>query len=100
VLDGGYFSYQDAFSPTNFIAVAPNFTLSLLTSVSLTVEAQRVWRAKGDDAVYAASGRAYTGTQSVRGTHVADVAACKPSGRSRRGFDNSDCLSGWISLKL
>lgn len=120
VLDGGYFSYQDALSPTNFVAVAPNFTLSPITRVRLTVEAQRVWRAKVDDAVYAASGRAYAGTQSVRGTHVADVARAQLvwsvaprvsiTGRyehliarsvlTRSGFDNSDCLSGWISMKL
>ncbi len=119
-LDGGYFSYQNAFSPTNFIAVAPNFTLSPIARVRLTVEAQRVWRARTDDAVYAASGRAYAGTQSVRGTHVADVARAQLvwsvaprvsiTGRyehliarsvlSRSGFANSDCLSGWISLKL
>ena len=120
VLDGGYFSYQDAFSPTNFVAVAPNFTLSPITRVRLTVEAQRVWRARTDDAVYAASGRAYAGTQSVRGTHVADVARAQlvwsvaprvsMTGRyehliarsvmSRSGFRNSDALSGWISMKL
>ena len=119
-LDGGYFSYQDALSPTNYVAVAPNFTVSPIARVRLTVEGQRVWRATADDAVYAASGRAYAGTQAVRGSHVADVGRAQivwsvaprvsVTGRYehliarsvllRSGFGNTDCLSGWISLQL
>ena len=115
-----YYSYQLFLTPTNLIAIAPNFTFQPLKHVRLTVEAQRAWRDDVKDAVYRANGTAFAGTQNFTGRRIADslraqlVYSITPrlsfTGRyehlaagpalTRAGYESSDFLAGWISFRF
>ncbi len=115
-----YYSYQLFATPTNLIAVAPNFTFTALGKVRLTAEYQLSWRDTTTDAVYRANGTAFAGTQNVSGRKIADTLrfqAVYPitsrisfTGRyehliagpalTRAGYANSDFLAGWLSFRF
>ncbi|MDQ0838282.1 alginate export family protein [Sphingomonas faeni] len=115
-----YYSYQLFATPTNLIAVAPNFSFTTLGKLRLTAEYQLSWRDTTSDAVYRANGSAFAGTQNFGGKKIADTIrfqAVYPissrlsfTGRyehliagpalTNAGYKNSDFLAGWISYRF
>jgi hypothetical protein len=115
-----YYSYQLFATPTNLIAIAPNFTFTALGKVRMTAEYQASWRDSTTDAVYRANGTAFAGTQNVSGRKIADTLrfqAVYPitsrlsfTGRyehliagpalTQAGYANSDFLAGWLSFRF
>ncbi|MGU3391693.1 alginate export family protein [Sphingomonas sp. M1A8_2b] len=115
-----YYSYQLFATPTNFVAVAPNFTFSAFKKLRVTAEYQLSWRDSTSDAVYRANGTAFAGTQNVGGRKIADTIRFQATypittrlsllGRyehliagpalTNAGYKNSDFLAGWISYRF
>lgn len=115
-----YYSYQLFATPTNLMALAPNFTFSAFKKLRVTAEYQLSWRDTTTDAVYRANGTAFAGTQNVGGRKIADTIrfqAVYPfttrlsfTGRyehliagpalSNAGYKSSDFLAGWISYRF
>ncbi|GBQ98333.1 alginate export family protein [Asaia lannensis] len=115
-----YYSYQLFLTPTNLIAFAPNFTISPLESLRLTLEYQFAWRASLSDAVYRANGSAFAGTQNTRASRVAQSTRAQAvwtltprlnfTGRyehlqagpalTRAGFSGSDFFAGWANYRF
>ena len=115
-----YYSYQLFLTPTNLIAVAPNFTFSPLPKVRLTAEYQLAWRDDVRDAVYRANGSAFAGTQLVDDVKIANVARLQAvwtitprlsfTGRyehlaagpslTQAGYRSSDFIAGWLSFRF
>lgn len=115
-----YFSYGLFLTPSNYIAVAPNVTLSPLKAVRLTAEYQLAWRDSTSDAVYRANGQPFAGTQLIRNAKVADIARLQAiwsitprlsfTGRyehlaagpslTQAGYTDSDFLAGWLSFRF
>jgi hypothetical protein len=114
------YSYQGALTITNLLQVSPNFTVSPVKGVDVTVEYQRSWRAEESDAVYRASGTAYAGTDQLEGSHVGDAIRIQAgwkitprlslTGRyeyfeggdllDQLGYDRSHYLATWLSFRL
>lgn len=65
-----YYSYGFFFSPSNFKAVSPTLAVSPTRNLRVAVEYQTMWRASKADAVYAASGIAYAGTQGGTSSRI------------------------------
>ncbi|WP_294260264.1 alginate export family protein [uncultured Sphingomonas sp.] len=115
-----YYSYQLFLTPSNLIAVAPNFTFSPVKKLRVTAEYQLAWRDDVRDAVYRANGQPFAGTQNVADAKIADVARLQAvwsitprlsvTGRyehlaagpslTRAGYASSDFLAGWISFRF
>ncbi|RYD24718.1 MAG: hypothetical protein EOP89_10785, partial [Lysobacteraceae bacterium] len=115
-----YYSYQLFATPTNLIAVAPNYTFTALGKLRIAVEYQFSWRDTVRDAVYRANGSAFAGTQNVSDRKIADTARLQVvypitprlniTGRyehlsagpalTRAGYESSDFLAGWISFRF
>jgi hypothetical protein len=115
-----YYSYQLYLTPSNLIAVAPNFTFSPLKNVRVTAEYQLTWRDNEHDAVYRANGQPFAGTQNVRASRIADLARAQIvwtitprlsfTGRyehlaagpalTRAGYSSSDFIAGWLSFRF
>lgn len=115
-----YFSYQLYLTPSNLIAVAPNFTFSPLKTVRVTAEYQLTWRDDTRDAVYPANGQPFAGTQNVRASKIANLTRAQVvwtisprlsfTGRyehlaagpslTRAGYRSSDFLAGWLSFRF
>ncbi len=115
-----YYSYQLFATPTNLIALAPNFTFSAFKKLRVTAEYQLSWRDTTTDAVYRANGTAFAGTQNVGGRKIADTIRFQATypitsrlsllGRyehliagpalTNAGYKNSDFLAGWISYRF
>lgn len=69
-----YFSYGTFVGPTNYLDVAPTFTVTPTKNVRVLTELAFVWRNNEHDAVYSGVGTAYAGTQNVAGHDVAQLA--------------------------
>ncbi|MBB3347503.1 alginate export family protein [Sphingomonas sp. BK069] len=115
-----YYSYQLFLTPTNLMSVSPNVSFSPVKRLRVTGEYTMAWRATESDAVYRASGAAFAGTQDVAGRRIADLMrfqaiwAVTPrvsvTGRyehliakdalTRAGYQNSDFLAAWLSLRF
>ena len=115
-----YYSYQLFLTPTNLVAVAPNFTFSPHRRLRLTAEYQIAWRASRSDAVYRANGTAFAGTQASRGRRVANsmrgqaIWTLSPRvsltaryehlhagpALTQAGYTGSDFVAGWLSCRL
>lgn len=115
-----YYSYQLSLTPSNLIAVAPNFSFSPIEDVRLTAEYQLAWRDNARDAVYRANGQPFAGTQNVPDKKIADVARLQLvwtissrlsfTGRyehlaagpalTKAGYHSSDFLAGWVSFRF
>nr|WP_156460706.1 alginate export family protein [Sphingomonas sp. Leaf339] len=115
-----YYSYQLFATPTNLIAVAPNYTFTALGKIRISAEYQFSWRDSARDAVYRANGTAFAGTQNVTSRKIADTARLQVvypitprlsiTGRyehlsagpslTRAGYASSDFLAGWISFRF
>ena len=115
-----YYSYGLFLTPSNLIAVAPNFTFSPVKTVRVTAEYQLAWRDSVTDAVYRANGQPFAGTQRVGDAKIGDVMRLQAvwsisprlsfTGRyehlaagpslSKAGFKSSDFMAGWLSFRF
>ncbi|HEX7871360.1 MAG TPA: alginate export family protein [Sphingobium sp.] len=115
-----YYSYALFLTPSNLLAVAPNFSFTPVKNVRFTAEYQLAWRDNAQDAVYRANGQPFAGTQNVADRKIADVSrlqlvwAISPrlsfTGRyehlsagpslTQAGYRNSDFLAGWVSFRF
>ena len=115
-----YYSYGLFLTPTNLIAIAPNFSFTPAKSVRVTVEYQRSWRPDERDAVYRANTTAYAGTELVPGKSVSQLARAQIvytiaprfifTGRAeylkagpvlrRANYRDSAFLAGWLSFRF
>lgn len=115
-----YFSYQLYLTPSNIVAVTPNFSFAPFKNARLLAEYELVWRDKVNDAVYRANGQPFAGTQNFRARKVADVARMQLAwtitprlsftGRYEHlaagpaltdaGYRSSDFVSGWVSFRF
>lgn len=73
------YSYQGALLTTNLFQASPNFTVSPIKTLDVTVEYQRSWRPDETDAVYRGAGTAYARTQLIAGNHVGDAVHLQAS---------------------
>ena len=115
-----YYSYQLFLTPSNLLAVAPNFSFTPAKDVRVTAEYELAWRDNVHDAVYRANGQPFAGTQNVPNHKIADVSrlqlvwniaprltftgryehlAAGPS-LTKAGYRSSDFLAGWVSLRF
>ena len=115
-----YYSYALFLTPSNLIAVAPNFTFSPVKKVRVTAEYEFAWRDDVRDAVYRANGQPFAGTQNVRDAKIGEVArlqlvwsiasrlsftgryehfAAGPS-LTKAGYEDSDFFAGWLSFRF
>ncbi len=69
-----YYAYGLFLTPTNLIALAPNFSFAPLRDLRVTLEYQMTWREDKDDAIYRSNGTAYVGTPGSGGSKTGDVA--------------------------
>ncbi|MDT8760124.1 alginate export family protein [Sphingomonas psychrotolerans] len=67
------YSYQGALMATNLFQASPNFTVSPIKTIDVTLEYQRSWRPDESDAVYRGAGTAYARTQLIAGNHIGDA---------------------------
>ena len=115
-----YYSYQLYATPTNLIAIAPNFSFQPASKVRTTLEYQRSWRADVHDAVYRANGSPFVGTQDSSGRMIADTLRAQlvwsmtprltlttryehliaRASLTEAGYRNSDFMAGWLSLRF
>jgi hypothetical protein len=115
-----YYSYQLYATPTNLIAIAPNFSFQPAAKLRVSLEYQFSWRETLGDAVYRANGMAFAGTANVAGRKIAETARAQAvwtlspyvsvTGRyehlhagpalTNAGFKSSDFLAGWISFRF
>ncbi|MDV3458311.1 alginate export family protein [Sphingomonas sp. HF-S4] len=73
------YSYQAALLTTNLFQASPNFTVSPIKTLDVTIEYQRSWRPNENDAIYRGAGTAYAGTQLLDGHHTADTVHLQAS---------------------
>lgn len=115
-----YYSYQLYATPTNLIAVAPNFSFTPVKKVRASLEYQLSWRDDVRDAVYRANGTAFAGTQNFDSAKIADTLRAQIvwtitprlsfTGRyehliagpalTRAGYSSSDFVAGWLSFRF
>jgi hypothetical protein len=68
-----YYSYGLFLNPANLKILAPTFAVSPVRKVRISVEYEMLWRSSTAEAVYAASGTPYAGTQAVPGSRVGQM---------------------------